>query len=553
MSNGLDFERQVHALLKKMGFEAEVTRASGDGGIDIIAHSRDHITGGKYIIQCKDWSKPVGEPPVRDLYGVVTAENANKGILITTSTFTAPALKFAEGKPLELIDGTKFSILLKQYNLGLQNNISFKDERIKELTEQLNSNPKNIFILKELADTYLLKEDYDKAAAHYEKLINLKPTVETSDLRILYNSGVNNYGVALAMLKRYDEAIKIWRNSIRINEARLTHYLSLYDIAISIYQELKSSAEDNHYDKDIEKAYVQTQSDDPALSALVDDTAYGFPLETPLQKALQEGKKDMYTPIFMSAMDIIKEFGKCCSALKDRVTIKILWSEDEVNDFIESINDMEKRCIGLISSWNDVLNVTTTNALQAAYREHVSRQIILVNMIYDSILNIKEYIKENNEHGKPWNEFTNGLTRCIDHCQSVVNAKISEYESLGEGFVDEEKKLSAKWEEVINNEKKEWRERLLKTVYSNGPQVGQSKQCFIATAVYGSAVAPEVEMLRQWRDQCLSKTLIGRSFISIYYKYSPRVAKHIEHRQFSKRLIRKALNYVVKKIVRVNS
>src|SRR3990167_8649443 len=118
MPNGLDFERQVHALLKKMGFEAHVTKASGDGGIDIIAHSKEHITGGKYIIQCKDWSKPVGEPPVRDLYGVVTAEKANKGILITTSTFTSPAIKFAKDKPLELIDGTKFNGLLTKYGIN---------------------------------------------------------------------------------------------------------------------------------------------------------------------------------------------------------------------------------------------------------------------------------------------------------------------------------------------------------------------------------------------------------------------------------------------------
>jgi len=41
MHNGLGFERQVHALLKKMGFEDDVTKASGDGGIDIIAHSKD--------------------------------------------------------------------------------------------------------------------------------------------------------------------------------------------------------------------------------------------------------------------------------------------------------------------------------------------------------------------------------------------------------------------------------------------------------------------------------------------------------------------------------
>ena len=57
--------------------------------------------------------KPVGEPVLRDLYGTVMSERAAKGILITTSRFTARAKKFAEDKPLELINGTLLLQLLK--------------------------------------------------------------------------------------------------------------------------------------------------------------------------------------------------------------------------------------------------------------------------------------------------------------------------------------------------------------------------------------------------------------------------------------------------------
>jgi restriction system protein len=55
---------------------------------------------------------------VRDLYGVITSERANKGILITTGSFTPAAARFAEGKQLELIDGAGLAKLLKQFNLG---------------------------------------------------------------------------------------------------------------------------------------------------------------------------------------------------------------------------------------------------------------------------------------------------------------------------------------------------------------------------------------------------------------------------------------------------
>jgi hypothetical protein len=102
---GIELEEKVKQLLEFMGLKATTTKASGDGGIDVVAFSSTPIYSGKYIVQCKDWTKPVGEPVVRDLFGVVISEGANKGILITTGKFTNAAYRFAEGKQIELIDG----------------------------------------------------------------------------------------------------------------------------------------------------------------------------------------------------------------------------------------------------------------------------------------------------------------------------------------------------------------------------------------------------------------------------------------------------------------
>ena len=99
---GLEFENLCQQLLQKMGFETEMTKASGDGGIDIIARNYMPLLKGKYIIQCKRYTGSVGEPIIRDLYGVVMSERANKGILLTTGYFTRAALSFAEDKNLEL-------------------------------------------------------------------------------------------------------------------------------------------------------------------------------------------------------------------------------------------------------------------------------------------------------------------------------------------------------------------------------------------------------------------------------------------------------------------
>jgi hypothetical protein len=89
-------------------------------GIDIIAQSADPIVGGLFVIQCKRYAGKVGEPILRDLYGVVHHTNANKGILITSSGFTEHAIAFAAGKQLELIDGQRLAALLQQYGLTQQ-------------------------------------------------------------------------------------------------------------------------------------------------------------------------------------------------------------------------------------------------------------------------------------------------------------------------------------------------------------------------------------------------------------------------------------------------
>ena len=92
--DGHEFENVVDRLLTKMGFSIHGRQPAADGGIDMVAVRDEPLTGGKYIIQCKRFSSTVGVSVVRDLYGVVHAEHANKGILITTSSFSPSACVF---------------------------------------------------------------------------------------------------------------------------------------------------------------------------------------------------------------------------------------------------------------------------------------------------------------------------------------------------------------------------------------------------------------------------------------------------------------------------
>lgn len=112
-----EFENLCYLLMKKMGFSVKTTSISGDGGIDLIANYNKPMFRGKYIVQCKRYSGSVGVPIIRDLYGVVMDERANKGILITTGNFTQSAIEFATNKNLELIDGIELCKILSEYDL----------------------------------------------------------------------------------------------------------------------------------------------------------------------------------------------------------------------------------------------------------------------------------------------------------------------------------------------------------------------------------------------------------------------------------------------------
>lgn len=117
-SDGLtpkEFESLITNLFEKMGLETRLTQASRDGGVDCVAYDSRPIFGGKVVIQAKRYKNTVGVNAVRDLYGTMQNEGATKGILVTTSGYGQASHDFANGKPLELIDGGNLLYLLHEH------------------------------------------------------------------------------------------------------------------------------------------------------------------------------------------------------------------------------------------------------------------------------------------------------------------------------------------------------------------------------------------------------------------------------------------------------
>lgn len=112
-----EFEAFIQNLFAKMGFDTKLYQASGDGGIDCVAYDPHPITGGKFIVQAKLYTRTVQPTHVRDLWGTVQHEGATKGIMITTSGYGPDSYKFAGGKPLNLIDGSGLLALCHEYEI----------------------------------------------------------------------------------------------------------------------------------------------------------------------------------------------------------------------------------------------------------------------------------------------------------------------------------------------------------------------------------------------------------------------------------------------------
>lgn len=105
-----DFELMVGEAFRRQGYAVEERGGSGpDGGVDLVLRKNRLKT----IVQCKHWkAQQVGVNVVRELLGVMVAERADRGIIVSSGRFTNEAGEFARGKPIELMDGEALNDLI---------------------------------------------------------------------------------------------------------------------------------------------------------------------------------------------------------------------------------------------------------------------------------------------------------------------------------------------------------------------------------------------------------------------------------------------------------
>ncbi len=124
------FERLCQRLLRESGFQhVEVTGRSGDGGIDGVGILQvNRLMSFRVLFQCKRYNDAIVPSQIRDFRGAMMGR-VDKGIFITTSTFTAQARREANRDgvpPIELVDAEKLTSIFEDLLLGLVPGIVYK-------------------------------------------------------------------------------------------------------------------------------------------------------------------------------------------------------------------------------------------------------------------------------------------------------------------------------------------------------------------------------------------------------------------------------------------
>lgn len=97
--NGFEYELYVQKKFNQYGWESFCTKKTGDQGADVVAKKSNFTI----VVQCKRYSKPVGNKAVQEAYAAKSYYNADRAIVVTNNAYTKPAMQLAQNLGILLI------------------------------------------------------------------------------------------------------------------------------------------------------------------------------------------------------------------------------------------------------------------------------------------------------------------------------------------------------------------------------------------------------------------------------------------------------------------
>ena len=109
----IEFEHFLVEVFEKMGYQCEVTKASGDFGADLLISK----VGVRTVVQAKRYNDKVSPKAVQEAVAAIRQYDANDAMVVTTNYFTKGANELADNNNVKLVDRDKIEEWLKQYQI----------------------------------------------------------------------------------------------------------------------------------------------------------------------------------------------------------------------------------------------------------------------------------------------------------------------------------------------------------------------------------------------------------------------------------------------------
>lgn len=162
---GHEFEQFIASLLRKLGYKnVEVTRGSGDQGVDVLAEKDDV----RYAIQCKCYSSDLGNTPVQEVNTGKVIYHCHVGVVVTNRYFTQGAKDAAKATGVLLWDRAKLTALIAQ--AGMEISMEIPAQRKGETLTLWSGNP-----LLRRGGISLKDKDWKKARQFFDRVLNTEP------------------------------------------------------------------------------------------------------------------------------------------------------------------------------------------------------------------------------------------------------------------------------------------------------------------------------------------------------------------------------------------
>lgn len=236
--------------------------------------------------------------------------------------------------------------------------------------------------------------------------------------------------------------------------------------------------------------------------------------------------------------------------LADSIAVGKL-TKDRAKDSLATLADMKDREVNQA--------IAILNSIKLAHEKAISEidaqvSAMRMTMSYNQSINYSK-VDKMKANCLNWDKVVevvgNGISindvEAIQRCSN--QSKVAEYKSLvdfllgklGPIQINQVKHLCY-WKDVRAAQAKSTAKKVGSTISS------ASDGCYIATMAYGDYDHPQVLELRKFRDDFLSRTMLGRSFIKLYYSYSPSLVQRLKNKQGINFIIRKGLDQFIKTI-----